>query len=135
MRTAVRRRIINGQTNPGGAAMALESEVRPWGSWQVIDVGTGYKIKRIHVLPRSRLSYQSHDHRSEHWVVITGTATCTIDGTVSIAGPGDSVDVARGAKHRLANEDDEALAIVEVQRGHYTGEDDIVRFEDDYGRC
>lgn len=114
--------------------MELDSEERPWGSWQVIDVNDGYKIKRIHVNPGCRLSYQTHDRRSEHWVVVEGTATCTIDGAILIAGPGESVDVAQGAKHRLANEGDVELVIVEVQRGAYTGEDDITRIEDDYGR-
>lgn len=115
--------------------MDLESEQRPWGSWHVIDVADGYKIKRIHVTAGCRLSYQRHEHRSEHWVVVSGTATCTIDGVVSVAGPGESVDVPRGAKHRLANEGTQELVIVEVQRGAYTGEDDIVRLDDDYGRC
>ena len=114
--------------------MSLYSENRPWGSWHVIDVANGYKIKRIHVLPGSRLSYQTHQHRSEHWVVIFGIATCTIDGEVLTAGPGESVDVPHGAKHRVANEGLEELVIVEVQHGAYTGEDDICRLDDDYGR-
>jgi len=112
----------------------LESEERPWGSWHVIDVNHGYKIKRIHVNPGCRLSYQTHDHRSEHWVVVFGIATCTIDDLTTTAGPGESVDVPQGAKHRLANEGAQELVIVEVQHGAYTGEDDIIRIEDDYGR-
>jgi mannose-6-phosphate isomerase len=112
----------------------LESEERPWGSWQVIDVNNGYKIKRIHVNPGCRLSYQKHAHRSEHWVVVFGRATCTIDDQVVVAGPGESIDVPTGAKHRLANDGEQELVIVEVQHGAYTGEDDIVRFDDDYGR-
>ncbi len=117
-----------------GTLVALESETRPWGSWHVIDVAEGYKIKRIHVNPGCRLSYQTHEHRSEHWVVVFGTATCTIDDEVTVAGPGSTVDVPQGAKHRLANEGSEELVIVEVQRGAYTGEDDICRLDDDYGR-
>jgi mannose-6-phosphate isomerase-like protein (cupin superfamily) len=113
----------------------LDSEVRPWGSWHVIDVNAGYKIKRIHVTPGCRLSLQTHEHRSEHWVVIQGTATTTVDGVVSLVEQGQSLDVAQGAAHRLANDGDVELVIVEVQLGHYTGEDDIVRLEDDYGRC
>jgi mannose-6-phosphate isomerase len=112
-----------------------EWEARPWGSWHVIDVNDGYKVKRIHVNPGCRLSYQTHQHRSEHWVVISGVATALIDGEITVAGPGQSVDVPTGAKHRLGNEGETELVIVEVQRGHYTGEDDIVRLEDDYGRC
>jgi mannose-6-phosphate isomerase len=114
--------------------MPLESEERPWGSWHVIDVSGGYKIKRIHVNPGSRLSLQTHTHRSEHWVIVFGIATVTIDGKTWTAGPGDSVDVPQGAAHRLANENSQELVIVEVQHGAYTGEDDIVRIEDDFGR-
>jgi mannose-6-phosphate isomerase len=114
--------------------MAIESAERPWGSWHVIDDGHGYKVKRIHVHPGSRLSYQTHRHRSEHWVVIFGIATCTVDGDTLVAGPGESVDVACGAAHRISNLHDQELVIVEVQHGAYTGEDDIVRLEDDYGR-
>ena len=107
--------------------MTLESEERPWGSWHVIDVNRGYKIKRIHVNPGSRLSLQTHEHRSEHWVVVSGSATCTIDGTESIGRPGR---VGRRAAGRQAparpTRATEELVIVEVQHGGYTGEDDIV---------
>ena len=113
----------------------LDSEERPWGSWHVIDVNDGYKIKRIHVKPGCRLSLQTHKHRSEHWVVIEGVATATVDERVSRVHAGESIDVAQGARHRLANEGDDELVIVEVQLGSYTGEDDIERLQDDYGRC
>lgn len=116
-------------------AAPLDQEERPWGSWHVIDVNVGYKIKRIHVKSGSRLSYQTHRHRSEHWVVVSGIATCTVDDETRVVGPGESVDVPVGAKHRLANLTLEPLVIVEVQRGSYTGEDDIERLDDDYGRC
>jgi mannose-6-phosphate isomerase len=119
----------------GKVVVELDWEERPWGSWHVIDVNEGYKIKRIHVNPGCRLSYQTHEHRSEHWVVVSGTATCTIDDEIAVVHPGESVDVAKGARHRLANEGSDELVIVEVQRGAYTGEDDIVRLEDDYDRC
>jgi mannose-6-phosphate isomerase len=115
--------------------VSLESEARPWGSWHVIDVEEGFKIKRIHVSPGSRLSLQSHEHRSEHWVVINGVATCEIDGTLSTVAKGESIDVPVGARHRLGNDGLDELVIVEVQLGPYTGEDDICRHEDDYGRC
>ena len=114
--------------------MTLDSEERPWGSWHVIDVADGYKIKRIHVNPGSRLSLQTHEHRSEHWVVIQGTATAVVDDETSLVHTGESIDVALGAKHRLGNDGDVELVIVEVQLGSYTGEDDICRHEDDYGR-
>lgn len=114
--------------------MSSESEDRPWGSWHVIDVGRGYKVKRIHVHPGQRLSYQTHEHRSEHWVVISGTATCVVDGDTVVAASGHCVDVPQGAAHRITNAHDQELVIIEVQRGGYTGEDDIHRLEDDYGR-
>jgi len=114
--------------------MVHDSEQRPWGSWHIIDVADGYKIKRIHVNPRSRLSLQSHEHRSEHWVVIQGEATCEVHGEISVVRQGESIDVPLGAPHRLGNKGLVELVIVEVQLGTYTGEDDIRRFEDDYGR-
>jgi mannose-6-phosphate isomerase len=114
--------------------VTLESETRPWGAWYVLEEGTGYKVKRIEVLPHSRLSYQTHEHRSEHWVVVSGKATCVIAGTTTVAGPGDCVEVALGEAHRIVNNEDENLVIIEIQRGEYTGEDDICRLEDDYGR-
>ncbi|MGF2075654.1 phosphomannose isomerase type II C-terminal cupin domain, partial [Enterococcus casseliflavus] len=80
------------------------------------------------------LSYQFHEHRSEHWVVVAGVATCVIDGATTMARAGETVDVPLGARHRLANEGTDELVVVEVQRGAYTGEDDICRLEDDYGR-
>jgi mannose-6-phosphate isomerase len=107
---------------------------RPWGTWQVLDEGPGYKVKRIEVVPGHRLSYQTHAHRSEHWIVVTGVATCLIDGRTVMAEPGESVHVAIGQAHRIANEHREELVIIEIQRGAHTEEDDIVRLEDDYGR-
>lgn len=114
--------------------MTLESAERPWGSWHTIDHGQGYKVKRIHVRPGESLSYQTHRHRSEHWVVIFGVATCVVAGEMIVAGPGESVDVAVGDPHRIRNRHAEELVIIEVQQGAYTGEDDICRLEDDYGR-
>lgn len=114
--------------------MSDQSAERPWGSWHVIGTGPGYKIKRIHVQPGARLSYQTHKFRSEHWVVISGVATCIIDEETVVAGPGECVDVEQGARHRIINDQAEELVIIEVQHGTYTGEDDIVRIDDDYGR-
>lgn len=111
-----------------------ESDVRPWGSWEVLDEGLGYKVKRLVVRPHQRLSYQTHAYRAEHWVVVSGRATCVLNGVVRQARPGDYVDVPVGAAHRLMNQHDEPLVVIEVQRGLYTGEDDIVRLDDDYGR-
>lgn len=112
-----------------------QSAERPWGSWSVLDVGPGYKVKRIEVHGGHRLSYQTHEHRSEHWLVISGIATFVIDGVTTNAGPGEHVDVAQGAAHRIGNDTAEPVVIIEIQRGGYTGEDDIVRLEDDYQRA
>ena len=117
-----------------GPDTVLDSETRPWGSWHVIDVNDGYKIKRIHVTPGARLSLQTHEHRSEHWVVIQGVATATVGDSVFTVRAGESIDVPQGAKHRLGNDGSVELVIVEVQLGSYTGEDDICRIQDDYGR-
>ena len=110
-------------------------ENRPWGSWHILDEGEGYKVKRIVVSSGSRLSLQKHEFRAEHWFVVSGTATCTIGEDTVVLAPGDATDIAIGQAHRIANQGDETLVIIEVQRGSYTGEDDIVRLEDDYGRA
>lgn len=113
----------------------LVSEQRPWGSWHVIDVEPGHKVKRLHVAPGRRLSLQSHEHRSEHWVVVAGTATYEVDGQAGVIPRGGSLDVPVGARHRLGNDGEDDLVIVEVQLGDYTGEDDIRRYDDDFGRA
>lgn len=115
--------------------MIGEREERPWGSWEVLDEGDGYKVKRIVVQPGHRLSYQTHEHRAELWNVVGGRATCVVDGEQVVAGPGESVRVEIGQAHRITNMDDEVLVIVEVQLGGYCGEDDICRLDDDYGRA
>jgi mannose-6-phosphate isomerase-like protein (cupin superfamily) len=117
-----------------GDLVQLDFEDRPWGSWQVLDEAPGYKVKRIRVSGGSRLSLQTHQHRAEHWVVVSGVATCTVGQGTRRSLAGDSVDVPQGAAHRVANDELEELVIIEAQRGAYTGEDDIVRLEDDYGR-
>jgi mannose-6-phosphate isomerase-like protein (cupin superfamily) len=110
------------------------SENRPWGSWHVLDEAEGFKVKRIEVSPGSRLSLQKHEFRAEHWIVVAGTATCTVGDDTVVLAPGQAVDIEIGQAHRIANDGDDWLVIIEVQRGTYTGEDDIVRLEDDYGR-
>lgn len=114
--------------------MIGDFDVRPWGTWQVLDESDGYKVKRIEVRPGQRLSYQTHEHRSEHWIVVSGTATCVLEGETLVARSGDTVVVPVGAAHRITNMHRDDLVIIEIQRGAYTGEDDIVRLEDDYGR-
>ena len=114
--------------------MGQTSAERPWGSWHVLDEGPGFKVKRIEVLPHQRLSLQTHAQRSEHWTVVRGTATCQVDGVEHVVPSGGALDVAVGAVHRICNEHDEHLVVIEIQRGPYLGEDDIIRLEDDYGR-
>lgn len=108
---------------------------RPWGTFTVLDEGLGYKVKRLEVFPGKRLSYQKHSQRAEHWVVVEGTANVTIDGRETLVRPGEAIDIAIGAAHRVENPGDELLIFIEVQRGKYLGEDDIVRLQDDFGRA
>jgi mannose-6-phosphate isomerase len=108
---------------------------RPWGTFTVLDEGPDFKVKRIEVLPGKRLSYQKHSQRSEHWVVVQGTAKVTIDDRDTILVPGQAIDIAIGAAHRVENPGDTSLLFIEVQRGTYLGEDDIVRLQDDFGRA
>jgi len=108
--------------------------IRAWGSYTVLEEAPGYKIKRIEVKPRAKLSLQMHHKRSEHWVVVSGTARVTCGESVYTIHENQSTFVPMGVKHRLENPLDAPLQLVEVQSGGYLGEDDIVRFEDDYGR-
>jgi len=107
---------------------------RPWGSYTVLEEGTGYKVKRVTVIPRGRLSLQMHRKRSEHWVVIAGTARVTKGDEIFDLQVGQSTGIPVETKHRLENPGQETLHIIEVQSGPYLGEDDIIRFIDDYGR-
>ena len=108
--------------------------IRPWGRWTVLGEGEGYKVKRIEVNPGHRLSLQRHAHRSEHWIVVTGTAKIVIGERTSFVQTQESTFVPAGTVHRIENPGPHLLIIIEIQNGVYLGEDDIVRFEDDYGR-
>ena len=107
---------------------------RPWGYYTCLNSGDGYLTKTICVMPKHKLSVQSHEHRSEHWVVLEGTALVLKDGKEYNVYAGDSIDIPLGAKHSLQNPYDEELKIIEVQKGDYISEDDIIRYEDCYGR-
>lgn len=107
---------------------------RPWGWYQRIDLGSRFQVKRIAVKPGGKLSLQKHFHRSEHWIVVRGTAEVTLDGQVSHVHENESVYLPIGCTHRLANPGKIDLELIEVQVGSYTGEDDIVRLEDVYAR-
>lgn len=107
---------------------------RPWGTYTVLEEGMNFKIKRIEVKPNGRLSLQMHHHRSEHWIVVSGKAKVTNGEQTLILSTNESTYIPAGHKHRLENIDSELLVMIEVQSGSYTGEDDIVRFDDEYGR-
>jgi mannose-6-phosphate isomerase len=109
-------------------------EERPWGSYTVLDDQDTYKVKSISVKPGQRLSYQKHAHRAEHWFVVAGTATVTLDGAILTVPRGQYIDIPCGSAHRMENQGPTDLVFIEVQQGDYFGEDDIVRLEDDYGR-
>ena len=109
---------------------------RPWGSYEVLARGPGFQAKRLTVKPGQRLSLQWHHHRDESWIVARGTARVDLDAKTIDLGRGQTLNVPRTAKHRIANLSSiDPLEIIEVQTGDYLGEDDIVRESDDYGRA
>ncbi len=110
------------------------TELRPWGSFTILEEGQGYKIKRIEVKSGHRLSLQMHHHRSEHWIVISGIAKVIRGEEELMLSPNESTYVPRFTSHRLENPGRVPLVLIEVQNGEYLGEDDIVRFDDDYAR-
>ena len=110
------------------------SDTRPWGSFTVLEEGKGYKIKRIEVKPGHRLSLQMHHHRSEHWIVVSGTAKVVCGENETLLCTNQSTYVPACTAHRLENSGVIPLVLIEVQNGEYLGEDDIIRFQDDYAR-
>ena len=112
----------------------MEMDNRPWGYYEVLADKVEYKAKRIIVYPGKRLSLQRHRRRSEHWFILCGRAVVTIDLEEFDLQAGQSVDIPLGAAHRILNAGDENLAFIEIQTGTYFGEDDIERFQDDFGR-
>ncbi|WP_151944691.1 mannose-1-phosphate guanylyltransferase/mannose-6-phosphate isomerase [Aliarcobacter butzleri] len=107
---------------------------RPWGTYTVLEDTPGYKIKRIEVKPGKRLSLQKHFHRNEHWIVVSGTATVTVEDETRLVRPNESTYITMGEVHRLSNEGKIPVVLIEAQVGEYTGEDDIVRISDDFKR-
>jgi len=127
--------IVKALRDRGDTRALFHTQVhRPWGSYTNLEEGRSYKIKRVTVPPKRRLSLQMHHHRSEHWVVVTGCAEVTIGDKTFLVRNGESTFVPAGTVHRLANPGILPLELIEVQIGEYTGEDDIVRFEDDFDR-
>jgi len=115
-------------------ALIHRTAYRPWGSYTVLEEGERYKIKRLTVLPGKKLSLQMHYHRSEHWVVVRGTAKVVVGDREILLRPGESTFIPAGVKHRLENPGRVVLEVIETQIGEYLGEDDIVRFDDEFGR-
>ena len=122
-----------GETPPRTDSPVFER--RPWGTFTVLDDRPTYKVKRITVDPGERLSYQSHARRSEHWLIVSGSALVTLDGVDHTVAAGEAIDIPQGGAHRVSNLGNDELVFVEVQLGDYFGEDDIVRYSDDYGRA
>ena len=112
----------------------LITEYRPWGYFTVLEEKDNYKVKKIVVNPHQRLSLQLHKHRNEHWVVVQGNAIFRCAENTGEYSIGASVKILKGELHRIENKTDNPVVIIEVQNGEYLGEDDIVRFEDDYSR-
>jgi len=107
---------------------------RPWGAWTLVEARFGYKVKRLEVLPGKRLSLQKHDCRSEHWVVVKGTARVTNGDSIFLLETNGGTFISVGAVHRLENPDSGPLVVIEVQTGKDLRETDIIRLEDDFGR-
>src|SRR5215472_17041599 len=122
-------------SGPGYILYCMQFDERPWGSFTVLDEAPGYKVKRIEVLPGKRLRYQKPAQRSEHWMVVEGAGKVTLDGKEVIVKTGETVDVSTTVAHRIENPGQEKLVFIEIQRGKYLGEHDIVRLEDDFGRA
>ena len=114
--------------------MADIDSVRPWGRYDVLSTSDLHQVKNIFVLPGKRLSYQRHEKRAEHWLIISGAARVTLDGKTLELTAGDSVDIEIGVAHRIENVGTTELVFTEIQTGTYFGEDDIERLEDDFGR-
>lgn len=113
--------------------MYLDADNRPWGRWEEYLNEPGYRVKRIIVNPGQRLSLQRHEHRKEHWVVVRGHGQFTLDGDVRAVEAGDALFIPQGGIHRLENDEEDYLVLIETQMGLCL-EDDIERLEDDYGR-
>jgi mannose-1-phosphate guanylyltransferase/mannose-6-phosphate isomerase len=129
------RKLVDQLKDAGRAEVSLARQVyRPWGSYDSLDADDGFQVKRLIVNPGAVLSLQMHHRRAEHWVVVRGTARVTLNDDEFDLHVNESTFIPVGAKHRIANAGSEPVHIIEVQCGDYLGEDDIVRFEDQYGR-
>lgn len=126
---------LKAQTSTSSLTEIHRTAYRPWGGYSSVLMGDRFQVKRLFVKPGKKLSLQKHHHRSEHWIVVRGTAEVTIDGTVSQLSENQSIYLPLGCVHRLANPGKITLELIEVQTGSYLGEDDIIRIEDEFGRA
>ena len=113
----------------------IHRDDRPWGWFEILYEEKNLKVKRILVNPNNRLSLQSHKHRSENWAIITGNAQVHLDDKIIFLSPNQTIFIPQECKHRVENQEDSDLIFVEIQTGSYLGEDDIIRYEDDYNRA
>lgn len=113
----------------------METSERPWGRYEVLDRGEGYQVKRIEIGPGKRFSLQKHLKRSERWIFVAGEGVATLGEDTFTVRVGSYLEVALGQVHRIQNTGKTPLVLIEVQQGSYLGEDDIVRFQDDFGRA
>ena len=129
------KQVVNDLSNENFPESKLNKKTyRPWGNYVSLVESNTWQVKRIEIKPGESISLQKHKKRSEHWVVVKGIANVEIDNKISTININESIFVSKGTKHRLSNHGDENLIIVEVQIGDYLGEDDIIRFDDLYGR-
>jgi len=111
-----------------------DKDVRPWGTWEVLDAGEAFCVKRICVTPHNILSLQSHNFRSEHWIIVKGEAVVTLGDEKLLKKANDAVFIPMKTKHRIQNDTDENMEFIEIQAGENLDENDIIRYEDSYGR-
>ncbi len=114
--------------------MAKNHDVRPWGEYFILNEAPHFKCKKICVKPGQQISYQSHEQREEHWVFTTGSGVVILNEIDHLVQPGSYIKIPKKAKHRVKNTSNDQLEFIEVQLGEYFGEDDIKRYQDDYGR-
>ena len=111
-----------------------DKDTRPWGTWEVLDVDTNHCVKKICVTPHNQLSLQLHHHRCEHWIIVKGEAKVTLDDKIIVRKTNESIYIPSNTKHRIENDTDQNVEFIEIQIGDNLDENDIIRFEDRYGR-